>query len=85
MTSIFYFFTFLTKQIHNDLIRIAKGEMDKTFCWYSILMYIFLYKGSALIRNDMKLVKESEGEKMLVQLWNAHITYEASSASFIHF
>ena len=48
------------------LIRIAKGELDKLFYWYSILMYIFLYKGSTVIGGDMKLMKESEGVKMLV-------------------
>ena len=61
MTSIFYFATYLAKQIHHGLIRIAKGELDKPFYWYSILMYICLYKGLAIIGRDMKLIKESEG------------------------
>ena len=69
MTSIFDFVTFLAQDIHNGLIRIAKGVMDKPFFWYSILMYICLYKGSALIEKDMKLTKEYNGDKMLVQLW----------------
>ena len=66
MISIFYFSTYLAEQIHYGLIRIAKGEMDKPFYWYSILMYIFLYKGSVVIERDMKLMKESKGVKMLV-------------------
>ena len=48
------------------LTRIAKGEMDKPFYWYSILMYNCLYKGSTVIGGDMKLMKESEGVKMPV-------------------
>ena len=52
------------EDIHNDIIRIAKGVMDTPFCWYSILMYICLYKGSSLIGKEMKLVKEYKGEKM---------------------
>ena len=67
MTSIFDFTTYLAKQVHYGLIRIAKGDLDKPFYWYSILMYICLYKGSAIIGRDMKLVKESDGVKMLVQ------------------
>ena len=59
--------------------------MDKPFYWYSILMYICLYKGSTLIGKDMKLIKESEWVKMLVQLWNADVTFEASGASYVCF
>ena len=64
MTSSFDFSTFLAKEIHNGLIRIAKGVMDKPFFWYFILMYICLYKGSSLIGKEMKLVKKSKEEKM---------------------
>ena len=31
LTFIFYFATYLAKKIHHDLIRIAKGELDKPF------------------------------------------------------
>ena len=48
--------------------------MVKPFYWYSILMYIYLYKGSAMIRRDIKLMKEIEGVKIPVQLWNANVT-----------
>ena len=85
LTFIFDFSTYLTEQIHHCLIRIAKGELDKPFYWYSILMYICLYKGSVVLGRDMKLVKESDGVAMLIQLWNADITSEASGASYVHF
>ena len=85
MTSIFDFAMYLAKQIHYDLIRIAKGEMDKPFYWYSILMYIHLYKGSLAIGRDMNLMRESKGAKMPIQLWNTDITFEASGASYVHF
>ena len=64
LTSIFDFATYLAKQIHHDLIRIAKGELDKPFYCYSILMYICLYKGLAIIGREMKLIKELEGVEM---------------------
>ena len=48
-------------------------------------MYICLYKGSAIIGREMKLIKESDGVEMLVQLWNADITSEVSRASYVHF
>ena len=85
MTSIFYFGTYLAKKIHHGLIRIANGELDKPFYWYSILMYICLYKGSNIISRDMKLIKELEGLKIPVQLWNADITSKALKASYVHF
>ena len=34
LTSIFYFTTYLGEQIYPNLIRIAKGELDKCFYWY---------------------------------------------------
>ncbi len=64
LTSIFYFATYLAEKIHHSLIRIAKGELDKPFYLYSILMYICLYKGSTIIGRDMKLIKESKGVKI---------------------
>ena len=67
------------------LIRIAKGELDKPFYWYSILVYICLYKGSTVIGRDMKLMKESKGVKMLMQLWNIDVTFEASGESYVRF
>ena len=85
MTSIFDFSTYLAEQIHYGLIRIAKGELDKPFYWYSILMYICLYKGSTMIGRDMKLMKELEEVKMPVKLWNVDVTFEVSGASYVHF
>ena len=85
MTSIFYFATYLLEKKHYGLIRIAKGEMDKPFYWYSILMYICLYKGMAVIGRDMNLTKESEGVKMPMQLWNADVTFKVLGASYVHF
>ena len=64
LTFIFDFATYLAEQIHHGLVRIAKGELDKPFCWYSILMYICLYKGSTVIGREMKLIKELEGVEM---------------------
>ena len=85
LTSIFDFATYLAEQIHHNLIRIAKGELDKPFYWYSILMYICLYKGSIVIGREMKLIKESDGVEMPIELWNADITSETSGASYVCF
>ena len=41
-------------------------------------MYICLYKGSTMIGKDMKVVKQSKGVKMLLQLLNVDVTFEAS-------
>ena len=48
MTSIFDFGTYLVEQIHHGLIRIAKGELDKPFYWYSILMTFVCIKARLL-------------------------------------
>ena len=66
ITSSFDFASYLAKEIHNRLIAIAKGVMDKPFSWYSLLMYIYLNKGSSVIGRDMVLKKEVEGERMIV-------------------
>ena len=40
MSTILDFGTFLSQAIHTGLVGIAKGKLDKPFCWYSMLMYI---------------------------------------------
>ena len=85
LTSIFYFATYLAKKIYHNLIRIAKGELDKPFYWYSIFIYTCLYKSSVVIGQEMKLIKESKGVEMPIQLWNADITSKALGASYVHF
>ena len=59
--------------------------MDKPFYWYSIFKYICLYMGSVVPGRDMKLMKESKGVKMPVQLWNVDVTFKVSGASYVHF
>ena len=48
-------------------------------------MYICLYKGSAIIGREMKLIKESNGVEMPIQLWNADITSKALGESYVYF
>ena len=42
---VFDFATYLAKEIHVGLVGIAKGNVEKTFGHYSLLMHIFLFKG----------------------------------------
>ena len=72
MRSILDFATYLVEQIHYGLIRIAKGEMDKPFYWYSVLMYICLYKGSTGIRERYELDERIRGSE------NAYAAMECS-------
>ena len=54
---IFYFSSFLAEEIHNGLVEIAKGKLDKTFGHYSLLMHMFLFKGVTYFGKDMELNK----------------------------
>ena len=47
---IFYFGSLIVEEIHIGLIGIAKGKIEKTFGFYSLLMHIFLYKGVTFFR-----------------------------------
>lgn len=85
MSSIFYFATSLAEEIHNGLIGIEKAKVDKPFCWYSMLMYICLYKGVTFFSKEMKLELERDGEKLHVQLWSADMTWEVIDVSFVKF
>ena len=40
MSTILDFSNFLAQEIHNGLVGIAYGKVDKPFYWYSFLMYI---------------------------------------------
>lgn len=44
MSSILDFAYYLVEEIHNGLIGIAQGKVNRHFVWYSLLMYICLYK-----------------------------------------
>ena len=59
MSSILDFATFLAREIHNGLVGIAKGKVDKPFCWYSLLMHVCLYKGFTFFSIGMGRGEES--------------------------
>ncbi len=52
---IFDFASFLAKEIHIGLVGLAKGKVEKTFGHYSLLMYMFLFKGVIYFGNEMEL------------------------------
>ena len=85
MNVILDFGTFLSHVIHNGLMGIAKGKLDKPFSWYSMLMYICLYKGYDYFSKDMDLEIRREGEKNPIQLWSVHMASEARGASYVVF
>ena len=85
MDIIFYFSSYLAKEIHNELIGIAKGKVENIFGHYSLLMYMFLFKGVTYFGKEMQLNREQDGEALLVQLWSADMTWEAKKASFVRF
>ena len=45
MSSILDFASFLAKEIHNGLVGISKGKVNRPFCQYTLLMHICLFKG----------------------------------------
>ena len=50
-----------------------------------MLMYICQRKGVFAFSKEIKLELEKDGEKLLVQLWNAEMTWEVNDASFVRF
>ena len=72
MSSIFYFATLLVEDIHIGLMGIAKAIIDKPFCWYSMSMYICLYKGVSFFSKEIKLELERDGEKLPIQMKCRH-------------
>ena len=85
MSTILDFATFLAREVHNGLVGIAKGKVNKPFCWYSLLMHVCLYKGSTFFSKGMELETIRYGEKNLVQLWSVDMTSEAIGASYVRF
>ena len=51
---VFYFATYLAKEIHVGLVGIAKGKVEKTFGHYSLLMHMFLFKGVTYFGKEME-------------------------------
>ena len=85
MSTILHFATFLAKEIHNGLVGIVKGKVNKPFYWYSLLMYVCLYKGSTFFSKGMELETTRDGEKNLVQLWSVDMTLEATNSNYVRF
>ena len=68
MSSILDFASFLAEEIHNGLVGISKGEVNKPFCWYSFLMHVCLFKGVTFFSKGMELELTRDGEKNPIQL-----------------
>ena len=64
MSSILDFATFLFEEIHNGLVGIDQGKVNRPFCWYSLLMHICHYKGVTFFSKEMMLELERDGEKL---------------------
>ena len=56
MGNILDFSTFLAQEIHNGLVGISQGKVNRPFCWYSLLMHICLFKGVTFFSKGMELV-----------------------------
>lgn len=76
---------YITDAIHEGLIGIKNGKVDRPFGWYSLLMHPFLFKGGDYIANEMDLVKEKDGEKMSVQLWSTVLSWDRKDANYLKF
>ena len=63
---IFYFMSYLAKEIHIGLVGISKGKVEKTFGHYSLVMHMFLFKSVTYFRKEMDLNRECEGETLPV-------------------
>lgn len=61
----FDYASYITDAIHEGLIGIKNGKVDRPFGWYSLLMHLFLFKGGDYL-NGMDLMKEKDGEKMSI-------------------
>ena len=68
MSLIFYFSTYLEKEIHNGLGDINKAKVEEHFYWYSMLLYINLYKSHSNFSKEIKLETKRDGERLPVQL-----------------
>ena len=82
---IFDFASFLAEEIHSGLVGIAKGNLNRIFGHYSLLMHMFLFKGVTYFGDEMELNREENGEILPVQLWSADMTWDANKASFVRF
>ena len=71
---VFYFVTYLAKQIHVGLVGIAKGKVEKTFAQYSLLMHMLLFKGVTYFGTKMELNRGQDGVALPVQLWSVDMT-----------
>lgn len=54
----FDYASFITDAIHEGLIGIKNGKVDRPFGWYSLLMHLFLFKSGDYFTSGMDLVKE---------------------------
>lgn len=50
---IFNFVQNLANEIHNVMIGISKGKLEKAFGWHSMLMHMFLFKGAIYFKGEM--------------------------------
>jgi len=57
---IFDFASFLAEEIHNGLVGIVKGKVEKIFGHYSLIMHMFLFKGVTYFGKEMKLNREQD-------------------------
>lgn len=76
---------YITHTIHESLIAIKNGKVNKPFGWYSLLMHLFVFKAGDYFANGMDLVKEKDGEKMPVQLWSTMLSCDREDASYMKF
>ena len=66
LSSILDFATLLAQELHNGLVGIAQGKVNKPFYWYSFLMYICLYRGVTYFSKRMEIEINKDGERNLV-------------------
>lgn len=81
----FDFTPYLTDAIHARLIGIKIVKVDIPFGSYSLLMHMLLFKGAHYFAKEMDLVKEKDGEEMLVQLWSIILSWDKEDASYLKF
>lgn len=49
---------FLSKIMHEGIIRLKKGKSAVRFSWYSLLMHMFLYKGAVYFGHNIDLERK---------------------------
>lgn len=79
------FAPYLADNIHEGLLQIKKGDINTLFYWYSILMYMYLYKNADFFAKEMELGRAVDGENMLVQVWSMDISWDRKDASYVRF